>query len=48
MFLLYFLILINLIDGFEFSNSKLNPIIYNKDVKSTINEIIYNNNKINF
>lgn len=48
MFLLYFISLINLVSSFEFSNSKLNPIIYNKDVKSTINEIIDDNNKINF
>lgn len=47
MFLLYFISLINLVSSFEFSNSKLNTIIYNKDVKCTINEIIDNNNKIN-
>lgn len=47
MVLLYFLILINLINGFEFTNSKLNPIIYNKDIKIKINEIINDKNKIN-
>ena len=48
MFLLFFFILINLVNSFEFTNSKFNSIIYSKNVINTINEIKDSNNKINF
>lgn len=48
MIFLFFLTLINLINCYEFTNSKFNSIIYNKHITNKIDEIIYDDNKIKF